>query len=59
LQIPEYPFNDLSRARIIGNEEAFPAQATRHDGWISQPATKNIRIDWPGSDSHGVRYFDY
>ena len=59
LQIPESPFNNLRRVRVIGNEEAFPAEATGHDGWIYQPATKNIRVDWPGSDSKGVRYFDY
>jgi type II secretory pathway pseudopilin PulG len=59
LHIPENPFNDLRRVRIIGNEEAFPAEATGHDGWIYQPATKNIRVDWPGNDSHGMRYFDY
>jgi len=59
LQIPENPFNNLNRVRIIGNEEAFPTEATGHDGWIYQPATKNIRVDWPGSDSHGIRYFDY
>ena len=59
LQIPENPFNDQRRVRIVGNEEAFPAAATGHDGWIYQPATKNIRVDWPGTDSHGVRYFDY
>jgi len=59
LQIPGNPFNDLRRVRIIGNEEAFPGEATGHDGWIYQPATKTIRVDWPGTDPHGVRYFDY
>ena len=59
LQMPENPFNNLNRVRIIGNEEAFPTEATGHDGWIYQPSTKNIRVDWPGNDSHGIRYFDY
>lgn len=59
LQIPENPFNNLSRVRIIGNDEAFPEAATGHDGWIYQPASKNIRLDWPGTDGHGIRYFDY
>jgi len=59
LQIPQNPFNNLNRVRIIGNDEDFPAEATGQDGWIYQPATKIIHIDWPGSDSHGVRYFDY
>jgi len=59
LQIPENPFNNVSSVRIVGNAEAFPTEATGHDGWIYQPATKIIHIDWPGSDGHGVRYFEY
>jgi prepilin-type N-terminal cleavage/methylation domain-containing protein len=59
LQIPENPFNNLSSVRIVGNEEAFPTEATGHDGWVYQPATKIIHVDWPGSDTHGTRYFDY
>ncbi len=59
LHIPENPYNHLRRVRIIGNEGAFPAAATGHDGWIYQPARKNIRVDWPGADSHGIRHFDY
>lgn len=59
LQIPENPFNNLNRVRIIGNDEAFPVAATGHDGWIYQPATKIIHVDWPGSDMRGIRYFDY
>ncbi len=59
LHIPRNPFNDLNRVRIIGNGEGFPAEATGHDGWVYQPVTKIIRVDWPGHDSHGFRYFDY
>jgi type II secretory pathway pseudopilin PulG len=59
LQVPENPFNNVNSVRIVGNEEAFPTEATGHDGWIYQPATKIIHVDWPGSDVHGIRYFDY
>jgi len=59
LQIPENPFNGSNRVRIVGNEEAFPAAATGQDGWVYQPATKIIHVDWPGSDKRGIRYFDY
>jgi prepilin-type N-terminal cleavage/methylation domain-containing protein len=59
LQMPENPFNDLNRVRIVGNEDVFPTEATGHDGWVYQPATKIIRVDWPGGDSHGIRFFDY
>ena len=59
LDIPENPFNNLSSVRIVGNEEGFPTEAAGHDGWVYQPATKTIRVDWPGSDGHAIRYFDY
>jgi type II secretory pathway pseudopilin PulG len=59
LQMPENPFNNLNRVHIVGNEEAFPTDATGNDGWIYQPATKIIHVDWPGSDSRGIRYFEY
>lgn len=59
LQIPGNPFNNAGTVRIIGDDEAFPTEATGQDGWMYQPATKIIRVDWPGSDGHGIRYFDY
>jgi len=59
LQIPENPFNKLSSVRIVGNEELFPAEAAGDYGWVYQPATKIIRVDWLGSDGHAIRYFDY
>jgi len=59
LQIPPNPFNNLDRVQIVGNDEDFPVQAMGENGWIYQPATKIIRVDWPGSDSRGIRYFDY
>mgnify|MGYP001029059879 CR=1 FL=1 len=57
--MPENPFNDLDTMHIIGNSEAFPSDATGTYGWIYQPATKVIRLDWPGHDGGSVRYFDY
>ncbi|MBM4026007.1 MAG: hypothetical protein FJ280_11470 [Planctomycetes bacterium] len=59
LQIPVNPFNKLDRVRIILDGEAFPTEATGQNGWIYQPATKYIRVDWPGHDKRGIRYFDY
>lgn len=58
-KIPENPFNNLDTMYIIKNGEAFPADATGAYGWIYQPATKMIRLDWPGRDNGSVRYFDY
>jgi prepilin-type N-terminal cleavage/methylation domain-containing protein len=58
-RMPANPFNDLDTVRIIENAEPFPAQGTGDHGWIYQPATGTIRVDWPGKDGQGVAYGDY
>jgi len=58
-QMPENPFNGSYIVWAIRNDETFPAKATGDFGWIYKPATREIRLDWPGTDSKGVRYFDY
>lgn len=57
-RIPENPFNTRRTIRMVGNNEPFPTEATGAFGWIYQPATQTIRLDWPGADEGGVRYFD-
>jgi prepilin-type N-terminal cleavage/methylation domain-containing protein len=57
--MPENPFNDLDTMYVVKNSEPFPAAATGAYGWIYQPVTKVIRLDWSGQDNAGVRYFDY
>ncbi|MFQ6034775.1 MAG: type II secretion system protein, partial [Sedimentisphaerales bacterium] len=56
---PENPFNKLDTMNVIGNNETFPAEATGNFGWVYKPATKTIRLDWPGTDKDGIRYYDY
>ena len=56
---PTNPFNNLKSILMIGNEDSFPAEATGEYGWIYKPATKNIRLDWPGTDLAGTPYYDY
>lgn len=58
-KVPRNPFNDLDTLHIIGNADGFPAEATGNYGWIYQPATGTIRVDWPGKDNTGTRYLDY
>jgi len=58
-KIPKNPFNNLRNIRMIGNNEAFPQDAVDGYAWVYQAATKTIRLNWPGSDSSGLRYFDY
>ena len=57
--VPRNPFNDAWGVKMIGNSEEFPAEATGYFAYIYKPATKQIRLDWPGTDSAGVAYFDY
>ena len=57
--IPENPFNHIDTFRMINNDASFPAAATGEYGWVYQPQTKTIKLDWPGTDSEGELYFDY
>lgn len=56
---PKNPFNDEWTMRALANQESFPEEATGEYGWIYHAATKIIRLDWPGTDSDGIRYYDY
>lgn len=57
--IPLNSFNENSQIQILQNNAAFPDQATGLYGWIYQPETKTIKLDWPGTDKDGIRYYDY
>lgn len=58
-KMPANPFNNLETIMMVGNNESFPQKAVDGYGWICQPATKKIRLNWAGADSDGLRYFDY
>ena len=55
---PENPFNHLRTCNgiVIG---PIPTEATGEYGWILYWPTKTLKLDWPGTDSEGVLYFDY
>ena len=58
---PINPFNGRSAVKMIGNGEVFPTEPVTPSlfGWVYQPATKTIKLNWPGTDSDGVSYFNY
>jgi type II secretion system protein G len=60
-ELPENPFNGTFQAEMLADEEPFPEEAVSPDfyGWIYKPATKTIKLNWPGTDSTGVAYLDY
>lgn len=57
--LPANPFNHLDTLEMILNGESLPVDATGGFGWIYKPQTKTIKLDWPGTDSRGIRYYDY
>jgi len=57
--MPENPLNGDARILVLGNSATFPENADGETGWIYQPATKIIRLNSPGTDKEGIRYYDY
>lgn len=60
-EMPENPFNGKSDLKVVLDSEDFPSQPVETDtyGWLYKPATKTIKLNWPGTDSAGRAYFDY
>jgi prepilin-type N-terminal cleavage/methylation domain-containing protein len=58
-KMPVNPFNNLDSIIVIPDGDNFPAAPIGAYGWIYKPQTKEIRLDWPGTDSAGTSYFDY
>jgi len=58
-KIPVNPFNGKDTVEMLGDGEAFPANADDSHGWIYKAITGEIRADVTGTDSNGKRYFDY
>lgn len=58
-KMPKNPFNNQQDIKMIGNGESFPPNPTGEFGWVYQPATKTIRLDWPGTGKDGFSYFEY
>lgn len=52
---PNNPFNNKDTINPVFGE--FPAEATGQYGYLYRG--KQIRLDWPGTDSQGIRYYDY
>ncbi len=59
--IPSNPFSEKSTIALLDNSEVFPTEPVQINlyGWVYQPATKTIKLNWPNTDSEGVAYFDY
>lgn len=58
-KMPENSFNKRATIITLADAEPFPDSASGSFGWIYKPAAKEIHLDWPGTDKHNVRYYDY
>ncbi|KPJ66320.1 MAG: hypothetical protein AMJ43_08475 [Coxiella sp. DG_40] len=60
-ELPTNPFNNCNATKLIGDDAEFPTEPFSIGvyGWIYQPATRTIKLNWPGTDSAGIAYFDY
>lgn len=56
--IPENPFNNKNTIRMLAGNAEFP-EASGTFGWVYKPSIKTIKLDWPGSDSEDIKYYDY
>jgi general secretion pathway protein G len=58
-KIPANPFNGKDTVQMLGDGDAFPANADDSHGWIYKAATTELQADNAGTDSNGKRYYDY
>jgi type II secretion system protein G len=58
-EIPENPFNGLNTVMMIPNDTDMPESPTGSYGWIYKAQTKQIRLDYAGTDSQGQEYYNY
>ncbi len=57
--MPENPFNGMNDLLVFVDAAPFPTEADGTSGWMYKPATKEIRLNWTGTDSEGISYFEY
>ena len=53
------PFNDSRSIIIILDGQSFPDPPTGTSGWYYKPSAKQLRLNWPGTDSEGTAYSSY
>jgi len=59
-KIPPNPFNKLSTIAYVAEATLFSAAVDgTSSGWLYKKETGEIVINWTGTDSEGVNYYDY
>lgn len=59
-KVPPNPFNKLSTIAYVAAATEFSAAVDgTSSGWLYKKETGEIVLNWPGTDSEGVAYYDY
>ncbi len=59
-KLPENPYNNLSNIAYVAEVTAFSAAVDgTSSGWLYKKETGEFKINWTGSDSEGVNFYDY
>lgn len=58
-ELPKNPFNGLSNIAYVPLGMAFSEAVNGATGWLYKKETAEFRLNWPGTDSKGVPFYDY
>ena len=59
-KIPKNSFNNLSTIAYVAEATAFSAAVDgTSSGWLYKKETGEIAMNWTGTDTEGVAYYDY
>ena len=59
-KMPENPFNNLTNIAYVAEGTAFSAAVDgTTSGWLYKKETGEFKINWTGTDSEGVNFYDY
>ena len=60
-EMPENPFNGYSTVYIVAKTGTVTdgMAVGSAQGWVYQPSTKTVKLNYSGTDSEGNNYFDY
>ncbi len=59
-KLPENPYNKLSTIIYVAEATAFSdAVDGTSSGWLYKKETADFKINWTGTDSEGINFYDY
>ena len=59
-KLPENPFNNLSTIAYVPETSSFAdAVDGTSSGWLYRLVTGEFKINWTGTDSEGINFYDY